>query len=59
MQMLKLSQMLKLLARNMTFSFQKQALKMRYSPYVNKGFVYMSVSKILNFIPQLFIFSWF
>jgi hypothetical protein len=34
-------------------------LKMRYSPYVNKGFVYISVSKILNFIRQLFIFSWF
>ena len=33
------------------------SLKMRYSPYVNKGFVYMSVSKILNFIRQLFIFS--
>ena len=32
-------------------------LKMRYSPYVNKGFVYISVSKILNFIRQLFIFS--
>ena len=31
--------------------------KMRYSPYVNKGFVYISVSKILNFIRQLFIFS--
>ena len=30
---------------------------MRYSPYVNKGFVYISVSKILNFIRQLFIFS--
>jgi hypothetical protein len=29
MQMLKLSQMLKLLARNMTFSFQKQALSLR------------------------------
>ena len=27
---------------------------MRYSPYVNKGFVYISVSKILNFIRQLF-----
>ena len=32
-------------------------LKMRYSPYVNKDFVYISVSKILNFIRQLFIFS--
>jgi hypothetical protein len=29
---------------------------MQYSPYVNKlGFVYISVSKILNFIRQLFI----
>jgi hypothetical protein len=28
MQMLKLSQMLKLLARNMTFSFKKQALRL-------------------------------
>jgi hypothetical protein len=33
------------------------SLKMRYSLYVNKGFVYISVSKILNFIRQLFIFS--
>ena len=33
------------------------SLKMRYSPYVNKGFVYISVSKTLNFIRQLFIFS--
>ena len=32
-------------------------LKMRYSPYVNKGFVYISVSKILNFIRQLLVFS--
>jgi hypothetical protein len=24
----------------------KQCLKMQYSPYVNKGFVYISVSKI-------------
>jgi hypothetical protein len=28
-------------------TFLKNSLKMRYSPYVNKGFVYMSVSKIL------------
>ena len=33
------------------------SLKIRYSPDVNKGFVYISVSKILNFIQQLFIFS--
>ena len=32
--------------KNMEWQF----LKMRYSPYVNKGFVYISVSKILNFI---------
>jgi hypothetical protein len=34
-------------------------LKVGYSPYVNKAFVYISVFKILNFIRQLFIFSCF
>jgi hypothetical protein len=34
-------------------------LKIGYSPYVNKAFVYVSVFKILNFIWQLFIFSCF
>jgi hypothetical protein len=29
---------------------------MRYSPYVNKGFVYILLSKILNFIRHLFIY---
>jgi hypothetical protein len=29
-------------------------LKMRYSPYVKKDFVYISVPKILNFIRQLY-----
>jgi hypothetical protein len=32
-------------------------LKVIYSPYVNKAFVYIFVSKILSFIRQLFIFS--
>jgi hypothetical protein len=35
------------------------ALKVGYSPYVNKAFVYISVFKILKFIRQLFIFSCF
>jgi hypothetical protein len=34
-------------------------LKVLYSPYVNKAFVYIFVSKILSFIRQLFIFSSF
>ena len=34
-------------------------LKVIYSPYVNKAFVYIFVSKILSFIRQLFIFSSF
>ena len=34
-------------------------LKIGYSPYVNKVFVYISILKILNFIQQLFIFSCF
>jgi hypothetical protein len=34
-------------------------LKVLYSPYVNKAFVYIFVSKILCFIRQLFIFSSF
>ena len=34
-------------------------LKVPYSPYVNKAFVYIFVSKILSFIRQLFIFSSF
>ena len=37
----------------------KRSLKVGYSPYVNKAFVYISVFKILNFIRQLFIFSCF
>jgi hypothetical protein len=35
------------------------SLKVPYSPYVNKAFVYIFVSKILSFIRQLFIFSSF
>ena len=43
--------------RTLFSEFKFLPLKMRYSPYVNKGFVYISVSKILIFIRQLFIFS--
>jgi hypothetical protein len=35
------------------------SLKVIYSPYVNKAFVYIFASKILSFIRQLFIFSSF
>jgi hypothetical protein len=37
----------------------RNLLKVLYSPYVNKDFVYIFVSKILSFIRQLFIFSSF
>jgi hypothetical protein len=37
----------------------KKILKVIYSPYVNKAFVYIFASKILSFIRQLFIFSSF
>jgi hypothetical protein len=36
-----------------------EILKVLYSPYVNKAFVHIFVSKILIFIRQLFIFSSF
>jgi hypothetical protein len=38
---------------------QAKLLKVIYSPYVNKAFVYIFASKILSFIRQLFIFSSF
>ena len=45
----------------MVFKVQifNEKLKVIYSPYVNKAFVYIFVSKILSFIRQLFIFSSF
>jgi hypothetical protein len=42
-----------------TFKTKTLMLKVIYSPYVNKAFVYIFVSKILSFIRQLFIFSSF
>ena len=42
--------------RNPTIFFCA-SLKVPYSPYVNKAFDYIFVSKMLSFIRQLFIFS--
>ena len=44
---------------NASLKDENRALKVLYSPYVNKAFVYIFVSKILSFIRQLFIFSSF
>jgi hypothetical protein len=40
-------------------NISNNSLKVGYSPYVKKAFVYISVFKILNFIRQLLIFSCF
>jgi hypothetical protein len=45
--------------RSIVINIEKSTLKVPYSPYVNKAFVYIFVSKILSFIRQIFIFSSF